>query len=81
MHFKRLRDTGRAQTDKLLEILFDGNWHARSELRRRVGLFFGFAKWILIAEGFPIDRRKDPDRRWQYQYRLVPPDAGGRARR
>lgn len=67
------------KTEKLLRILLDGQWHGTRELARRVGHTFIVAKFALVhRDGHRIESRRHPDYRFQWQYRLVLPDAGAR---
>ena len=52
-------------------VLSDGRWHATAELVRRVGHTFVMAKFHLTRQGYDIERRVHPVRRYQFQYRLT----------
>jgi len=58
------------KAEKLLRILGDEDWHSTKELVRRVGHTFSGAKFKLVAYGYPIERRKHPNKKYQHQYRL-----------
>ena len=57
--------------EKLLEVLSDGRWHSTKELVRRVGHTFAVAKFVLTFYGYNIEKRRHPNRPYQWQYRLA----------
>lgn len=71
------KGSGQTRTERLLAVLLDGQWHSTTELVRRVGHTFPVAKYVLIhVDGHEIERRRHPERRFEHQYRLVPPRHG-----
>ena len=63
----------RTKAEKLHAVLSDHNWHATRELSRRVGHTFAVAKFKLVRNGYRIERERHPVKRFQHQYRLIPP--------
>lgn len=61
----------RLKHELLYAVLRDGRWHATQELVRRVGHTFATAKLKLVSFGHPIEIRRHPFRRYQWQYRLI----------
>ena len=63
----------RTKMEKLLSVLYDGDWHATRELTRRVGHTFAVAKFKLCRSGHPVEVERHPTKRHQFRYRLRPP--------
>jgi len=68
----------KTKEERLLEALADGRWHGSRELSEKVSHRFGAYKFTLVAKGYTIEVRLDPDRpkgeMW-YQYRWPSADA------
>jgi hypothetical protein len=60
----------RTKIEKLLHVLSDGKWHSTRELVRRVGHTFSVAKFKLVQYGYPVQRQKHHNRKYQHLYRL-----------
>lgn len=58
------------KTEKLYYVLSDSRWHSTKELVRRVGHSFAVAKFKLVQYGHQIEKRRHPNLRHQFQYRL-----------
>lgn len=59
------------KSERLLEVLRDGEWHSTKELVRRVGHTFGGAVFKLRRFRHEVERQRHPSQRYQHQYRLT----------
>lgn len=57
--------------EKLLRVLGDLEWHSTRDLVQRVGHTFARAKFMLVASGYDIEKRRHEHKKNQWQYRLV----------
>ena len=64
------RRSPETNVDKLLRILGDERWHSTAELVSRVGHTFAHAKFKAMRYGYPVEKRKHPQKSRQYQYRI-----------
>jgi hypothetical protein len=61
------------KAERLYGILLDRAWHATQELVAKVGHTFAVAKWHLVRLGYDIDKRRHPDERRTFEYRMNRP--------